>query len=89
MPRRLYNPTLDTKLILTHDNFALLLSSPFVGACGAVPRLFISQRREGREGRKGEEKVFVRERGVKLISIVNIQKSSFLSLRAPREVFLI
>jgi len=53
-------------------------AGPFVGACGAVLRLFISQRRGARGG---EEKVFVRERGVKLTSIANIQKSSFLPLR--------
>jgi hypothetical protein len=72
LPPPLYNPILDTKLKLPHDTFVFCLSGPFVGACGAVLRLFISQRREGREGRKGEEKFFVRERGVKLTSLIEI-----------------
>jgi len=37
--------------------------------------------RAGSGGRKGEEKVVVRERGVKFTSTANIQKSSFLPLR--------
>jgi len=64
----------------------------FVGAFGAALRLFISQRRKERQGRKGKRKKgFFLERSVKLTGTANIQNSlfflsflPFLSLRPLR-----